>query len=172
MLYFVESLAGKRVVLTGASSGMGEQMAYHYARMGADILITARREYRLQEVSTNAICTTFSLYPCAFWPVCSTTDFLSSSDDSHWYEICTGLKNEIGCTHARTNWDSYNDFLWVVQRLLLKFFIMKFGRSWRQFSPVRPIFWSLYNRLWPTIPGINWLWPNIDHTIFYHLFFR
>ncbi len=26
-------------------------------------------------------------------------------------EICTGLKNEIGCTHARTNWDPYNAFL-------------------------------------------------------------
>ncbi len=54
ILLLTESVAGKRVVLTGASSGMGEQMAYHYARMGADILITARREYRLQEVSAAA----------------------------------------------------------------------------------------------------------------------
>ena len=45
-----ESLNGKRVVLTGASSGIGEQMAYHYAKLGADLMITARRESRLQEV--------------------------------------------------------------------------------------------------------------------------
>ncbi len=26
---------------------------------------------------------------------------------SQWCQICTGLKNEIGCTHARRNWDHY-----------------------------------------------------------------
>lgn len=43
-------LKGKRVVITGASAGIGEQMAYHYAKMGANVLITARTEKKLQEV--------------------------------------------------------------------------------------------------------------------------
>ncbi|XP_037554112.1 hydroxysteroid 11-beta-dehydrogenase 1-like protein [Nematolebias whitei] len=45
-----ESLKGARVLVTGASTGIGEQMAYHYARFGAKIVITARREKVLQQV--------------------------------------------------------------------------------------------------------------------------
>ncbi|XP_075631711.1 11-beta-hydroxysteroid dehydrogenase 1 [Balearica regulorum gibbericeps] len=45
-----EMLKGKRVIVTGASTGIGEQMAYHLARMGSHILITARTESKLQKV--------------------------------------------------------------------------------------------------------------------------
>jgi len=44
-------LKGKRVLVTGASTGIGEQMAYHLARMGSHILITARTEAKLQKVN-------------------------------------------------------------------------------------------------------------------------
>ncbi|XP_022100517.1 hydroxysteroid 11-beta-dehydrogenase 1-like protein B isoform X4 [Acanthaster planci] len=44
------SINGKRVVITGASTGIGEQIAYQYARLGARVLITARREAMLQLV--------------------------------------------------------------------------------------------------------------------------
>ncbi|XP_061833881.1 hydroxysteroid 11-beta-dehydrogenase 1-like protein [Nerophis lumbriciformis] len=45
-----ESLRGAKVLVTGASTGIGEQMAYHYATFGAQIVITARREKLLQQV--------------------------------------------------------------------------------------------------------------------------
>ncbi|XP_040277786.1 corticosteroid 11-beta-dehydrogenase isozyme 1 [Bufo bufo] len=45
-----EMLKGKRVIITGASSGIGEQMAYHLARMGSHVLITARTEEKLKKV--------------------------------------------------------------------------------------------------------------------------
>nr|XP_006820987.1 PREDICTED: hydroxysteroid 11-beta-dehydrogenase 1-like protein-like [Saccoglossus kowalevskii] len=45
-----ESIRGKRVVVTGASTGIGEKVAYQYAKLGANILITARREIRLKQV--------------------------------------------------------------------------------------------------------------------------
>ncbi|XP_033820655.1 hydroxysteroid 11-beta-dehydrogenase 1-like protein [Periophthalmus magnuspinnatus] len=45
-----ETLQGARVLVTGASTGIGEQMAYHYARFGAQLVITARREKVLQQV--------------------------------------------------------------------------------------------------------------------------
>ncbi|MBN3303218.1 hydroxysteroid 11-beta-dehydrogenase 1-like protein [Amia ocellicauda] len=46
-----ESLRGVRVLVTGASTGIGEQMAYVYARFGAQIVITARREAVLKQVA-------------------------------------------------------------------------------------------------------------------------
>ncbi|KAH3868001.1 hydroxysteroid 11-beta-dehydrogenase 1-like protein [Dreissena polymorpha] len=45
-----DSLKGKRVLVTGASTGIGEQLAYHYARLGASVVVTARREDKLKEV--------------------------------------------------------------------------------------------------------------------------
>ncbi|XP_041861818.1 hydroxysteroid 11-beta-dehydrogenase 1-like protein [Melanotaenia boesemani] len=50
-----ESLKGARVLVTGASTGIGEQMAYHYARFGAKIVITARREKVLQQVAEKCL---------------------------------------------------------------------------------------------------------------------
>ncbi|CAL1593830.1 unnamed protein product [Knipowitschia caucasica] len=50
-----ESLRGARVLVTGASTGIGEQMAYHYARFGAQIVITARREKVLQQVADKCL---------------------------------------------------------------------------------------------------------------------
>ena len=55
---FVGSLNGKNVVITGGSAGIGEQIAYHYARMGARILITSRTVDNLQKVDS------FILYVC------------------------------------------------------------------------------------------------------------
>ncbi|OMO93833.1 Short-chain dehydrogenase/reductase SDR [Corchorus olitorius] len=48
---FKENLAGKVVLITGASSGIGENLAYQYARRGARLALVARRAHRLQEVA-------------------------------------------------------------------------------------------------------------------------
>ena len=45
-----DTVKGKNVIITGGSTGIGEHMAYHYARLGANIVITARRKHRLQQV--------------------------------------------------------------------------------------------------------------------------
>ena len=44
-------LKGRVVVVSGASSGLGRQMAIGYAEQGADVVITARRLERLEEVA-------------------------------------------------------------------------------------------------------------------------
>ncbi|XP_011033351.1 PREDICTED: 11-beta-hydroxysteroid dehydrogenase-like 6 [Populus euphratica] len=41
---FTENVAGKVVLITGASSGIGEGLAYEYARRGAGLALVARRE--------------------------------------------------------------------------------------------------------------------------------
>uniref|UniRef100_A0A8C8VN58 Uncharacterized protein n=1 Tax=Pelusios castaneus TaxID=367368 RepID=A0A8C8VN58_9SAUR len=48
-------LKRKRVIVNGASTGIGEQMAYHLARMGAHILDTAQTDAKLQKVVTRCL---------------------------------------------------------------------------------------------------------------------
>ena len=45
-----KSLQGKKVVICGASTGIGEELAYQYAKFGAQLLLVARREAELQKV--------------------------------------------------------------------------------------------------------------------------
>ncbi|GAB2269673.1 hypothetical protein Dimus_004595 [Dionaea muscipula] len=49
-----EDVTGKVVLITGASSGIGEHIAYAYARRGACLALAARRENRLDEVAAKA----------------------------------------------------------------------------------------------------------------------
>ncbi|KAG6754230.1 hypothetical protein POTOM_042250 [Populus tomentosa] len=51
---YSEDVAGKVVLITGASSGIGEQIAYQYARRGARLALVARREDRLRGVASEA----------------------------------------------------------------------------------------------------------------------
>ncbi|MBR3378265.1 SDR family oxidoreductase [Candidatus Saccharibacteria bacterium] len=46
-------LSGKNAVVTGASSGLGIQMATAFARQGADLVILARRFERLEELANK-----------------------------------------------------------------------------------------------------------------------
>ena len=49
MIYNPFSLAGKTILVTGASSGIGQETALACARMGAAVVITGRNQERLQE---------------------------------------------------------------------------------------------------------------------------
>ncbi|VFQ84358.1 unnamed protein product [Cuscuta campestris] len=49
-----EMMEDKVVIITGASSGIGEQIAYEYAKRGANLVLVARRENRLRGISENA----------------------------------------------------------------------------------------------------------------------
>lgn len=50
-----EMLRGKRVIVTGASKGIGEEIAYHLAKMGAHVVVTARSKETLQKVVTRCL---------------------------------------------------------------------------------------------------------------------
>lgn len=46
-------LKGRVVVVSGASSGLGAQMAEGFAKQGADLVTTARRQEKLEELATK-----------------------------------------------------------------------------------------------------------------------
>lgn len=43
------SLEGKTILVTGASSGIGQETAIQSSKLGAKVLVTARNEDRLKE---------------------------------------------------------------------------------------------------------------------------
>ncbi len=58
MGYLDQRLKNKTILITGASGGLGEQVAYESARRGAVVIVTARREDRL--IAVQERCTKFS----------------------------------------------------------------------------------------------------------------
>lgn len=50
-----EMLRGKKVIVTGASKGIGREMAYHLSKMGAHIVLTSRSEEDLQKVVSRCL---------------------------------------------------------------------------------------------------------------------
>ncbi|KAM6217377.1 11-beta-hydroxysteroid dehydrogenase 1 [Rhynchocyon petersi] len=50
-----EMLQGKKVIVTGASKGIGEEMAYQLAKMGAHLVVTSRSKESLQKVVSHCL---------------------------------------------------------------------------------------------------------------------
>ncbi|KAJ0969361.1 hypothetical protein J5N97_022238 [Dioscorea zingiberensis] len=51
---YKEKMEDKVVLITGASSAIGEQIAYEYAKRKANLVLVARREHRLRGIRDNA----------------------------------------------------------------------------------------------------------------------
>mgnify|MGYP002621457225 CR=1 FL=1 len=52
-MYNPFSLEGKIIVVTGASSGIGQQVAISCSRMGAKVVLIGRNEERLAETKAD-----------------------------------------------------------------------------------------------------------------------
>ena len=62
-------LTGKRVLITGASQGIGEGLAEVFAEEGANLFLVARQEDRLKEIAkrmTEAYGVTAEYFPADF----------------------------------------------------------------------------------------------------------
>lgn len=54
-VYHTASLRGKTVWITGASSGIGEALAYVLAKGGCKLILSARREHELERVKKKCL---------------------------------------------------------------------------------------------------------------------
>ena len=80
------NLNGRVAVITGASSGLGRQMAFGFAHQGADLVILARRMERLNELKEE--CKTANEY------ISQTTQEFSRLNESFIEDIISHLKNK------------------------------------------------------------------------------
>ncbi|KFW84564.1 Hydroxysteroid 11-beta-dehydrogenase 1-like [Manacus vitellinus] len=116
--FIPENLSGARVLLTGASAGIGEQMAYHYARFGAEIVLTARREAVLQKVRTLSTCLQCSTKTTPHSNSCSTSPVTGYHMDMS-VPYVGGLDylvlNHIGMTHFQMWTGDVEYTRWLMQ---------------------------------------------------------
>ncbi|MFR9567925.1 MAG: SDR family oxidoreductase [Rikenellaceae bacterium] len=74
------SLSGKKILVTGASSGIGRAIAIECSKMGATVIATARNEERLQETISEMVGEGHK-YICADLSVDSAIDKIIASID-------------------------------------------------------------------------------------------
>lgn len=80
------SLHGKKILITGASSGIGAQTAITASKMGAQLIITGRDEKKLNSVSDKL---TGNGHIAIAADLCLDTDAL--------IEVCNGLNGIVNC---------------------------------------------------------------------------
>ena len=52
-LYRISDSIGKTALITGATSGIGKEFAYNFARRGYDLIITGRRKHKISLVASR-----------------------------------------------------------------------------------------------------------------------
>lgn len=82
------SLAGKNILITGASSGIGRATAIECAKMGATLVITGRNEGRLAKTSDLLV---------GIGHVSVVADLNNESELQHLVDQCTSLDGMVHC---------------------------------------------------------------------------
>uniref|UniRef100_A0A3P9IL43 Hydroxysteroid 11-beta-dehydrogenase 1-like protein n=1 Tax=Oryzias latipes TaxID=8090 RepID=A0A3P9IL43_ORYLA len=125
-----ESLRGARVLVTGASSGIGEQMAYHYARFGAQVVITARREKVLQQVVEK--CLSLGAQKAVYIAADMSTDADPDKVVDFALEELGGLDylvlNHIGPSYIRM-WDGDHKHVQQLMKINFHSYVQMAGRA-------------------------------------------
>lgn len=120
------SLSGKTVLVTGASSGIGQETAIQCSKMGAKVAITARNEERLRETLSQME---------GYGHQVLIADLTQQEDLNHIVEIVTGLDGIVLCAgkgetspflfSTRAKFDSIFEVNFFAQVELLRLLVKK-----------------------------------------------
>lgn len=96
------NLAGRVVVVSGASSGLGAQLAKGFAKQGADLVITARRMEKLKALAVEIRALGVKCLPikCDV----TNTESVNSAAEVADYEEKKFWTNYKHCIYVRTGW--------------------------------------------------------------------
>ncbi|MEL6324749.1 MAG: SDR family oxidoreductase [Pseudomonadota bacterium] len=110
---------GKRVLITGASAGIGEEFARQYAKRGWHLALTARRRDRLEGLAQALKAdhgTDCLIIPADLAKPGAVDEIIAACNAEDW--AIDGLVNNAGYglpgTFANTSWDDQADFLQVL----------------------------------------------------------
>ncbi len=89
----MKQLNAKTVWITGASSGIGEALAYAFAKENAVLILTARNEEKLKQVQQNCLKHTSACYVFA----------ADLSIPEHLSELINSVLKQVGCVDILIN---------------------------------------------------------------------
>lgn len=150
------SLAGKTILVTGASSGIGRATAVECAKMGATLILTARNEQRLQETLGLMPAGQHSIIPAELGSEAAAKTLVAQ------LPVETQLDGVVHCAGVsglflsaflkeETAWDTLNT------NLLTPIFINKHLQKKRKFAPGASVVF---------LSSVAAYHPNIGQTIY------
>ena len=90
MLYNPFSLTGKTVLVTGASSGIGQETAIQCSKMGAKVIVTARNEGRLKETLSQLAGNNHEIFLAELTNLEELTNLVNQVRDLDGVVLCAG----------------------------------------------------------------------------------
>jgi len=90
----MNSLIRKRILVTGASSGIGREIAIQTSKAGADVFITGRNSERLEETK-NSIQGNCESFVCDLTDSTSLNDFIKQLPELDGIVFCAGVVEYI-----------------------------------------------------------------------------
>lgn len=97
----LQNLAQDKIAITGASSGIGEQLALQLAQQQASLILIARREERLKELQST--CQALTSQPVQIYP-------LDVSNAVGVKNIAARIQHEVGTVDVLINAAGFGDF--------------------------------------------------------------
>lgn len=128
------SLSGKKILVTGASSGIGAATALECSKMGASLVITGRNEERLANTFHSLTGGTHAMILADLTDDSSLTDLVTALDPIDGAVLCAGIGSMLPVsfsTRKRINPVFETNFFSQVEllRLLARKKKLKFGAS-------------------------------------------